>query len=189
MHHFECKWKHFSGGSYTPPPFYHVAASNFNSGCSIQSYWIPWECHSWTSPGRTYVDLWFCCHQVWGISSCNNVAPVTNLCLGRVTTRSHSSQWSKKKSWSWNIKTHYLRFKHFIITITDDPSPCQIGLAEKYMLFKGSNNLLQIYRSFAITGNYGRQSFSKYGISYYTFTDGWCKHSRLKSPNMVSTSK
>ena len=30
-------------------------------------------------------------------SSCNNVAPVTNLCLGRATTRSHSSQWSKKK--------------------------------------------------------------------------------------------
>jgi hypothetical protein len=29
--------------------------------------------------------------------SCNNVAPVTNLCLGRATTRSHSSQWSKKK--------------------------------------------------------------------------------------------
>ena len=27
--------------------------------------------------------------------SCNNVAPVTNLCLGRATTRSHSSQWSK----------------------------------------------------------------------------------------------
>jgi hypothetical protein len=51
--------------------------------------------------------------------SCNNVAPVTNLCLGKATTRSHSSQWS-----SWNIKTHYLRFKHFIITITDDPSPC-----------------------------------------------------------------
>jgi hypothetical protein len=36
------------------------------------------------------------------------------------------------------------------------------------MLFKGSNNLVQIYRSFSITGNYGRQSFSKYGISYYT---------------------
>ena len=35
----------------------------------------------------------------WGRyrSSCNNVAPVTNLCLGRATTRSHSSQWSKKK--------------------------------------------------------------------------------------------
>jgi hypothetical protein len=32
--------------------------------------------------------------------SCNNVAPVTNLCLGRPTTRSHSSQWSKKKSCS-----------------------------------------------------------------------------------------
>ena len=30
----------------------------------------------------------------------------------------------QKKSCSWNIKTHYLRFKHFIITITDDPSPC-----------------------------------------------------------------
>ena len=38
------------------------------------------------------------------------------------------------------------------------------------MLFKGSNNLVQIYRSFAITGNYGRWSFSKYGISYYMFT-------------------
>jgi hypothetical protein len=38
------------------------------------------------------------------------------------------------------------------------------------MLFKGSNNLVQIYRSFAITGNYGRRSFSKYGISYYMFT-------------------
>ena len=29
------------------------------------------------------------------------------------------------------------------------------------MLFKGSNNLVQIYRSFSITGNYGRGSFSK----------------------------
>ena len=28
--------------------------------------------------------------------SCNNVAPVPNLCLGRATMRSHSSQWSKK---------------------------------------------------------------------------------------------
>ena len=34
-------------------------------------------------------------HQLY--PSCNNVAPVTNLCLGRATTRSHSSQWSKKK--------------------------------------------------------------------------------------------
>ena len=34
-----------------------------------------------------------------GYISCNNVAPVTNLCLGRATTRSHSSQcqWGKKK--------------------------------------------------------------------------------------------
>ena len=38
------------------------------------------------------------------------------------------------------------------------------------MLFKGSNNLVQIYRSFVITGNYGRRSFSKYGISYYECT-------------------
>jgi hypothetical protein len=30
------------------------------------------------------------------------------------------------------------------------------------MIFKGSNNLVQIYRSFSITGNYGRRSFSKY---------------------------
>ena len=36
----------------------------------------------------------------WLMTSCNNVAPVTNLCLGRATTRSHSSQWSKKKSCS-----------------------------------------------------------------------------------------
>jgi hypothetical protein len=50
-------------------------------------------------------------------------------------TRSHSSQWSKKKSCNWNIKTHYLRFKHFIITITDDPSPFY-----KYKQF----NLLEI---------------------------------------------
>ena len=34
--------------------------------------------------------------SIW-TPSCNNVAPVTNLCLGRATTRSHSSQWSKKK--------------------------------------------------------------------------------------------
>ena len=33
----------------------------------------------------------------WVSPSCNNVAPVTNLCLGRATTRSHSSQWSKTK--------------------------------------------------------------------------------------------
>jgi hypothetical protein len=40
-----------------------------------------------------------------------------------------------------------------------------MGLAEKYMFFKGSNPLVQIYRSLSITGNYGRRSFSKYGIS------------------------
>ena len=36
-------------------------------------------------------------HDNVSYTSCNNVAPVTNLCLGRATTRSHSSQWSKKK--------------------------------------------------------------------------------------------
>ena len=30
-------------------------------------------------------------------TSCNNVAPVTNLSLGRATTWFHSSHWSKKK--------------------------------------------------------------------------------------------
>jgi hypothetical protein len=35
------------------------------------------------------------------------VAPVTNLCLGSATTRSHSSQWSKKK----------LQLKHKKLTI------------------------------------------------------------------------
>ena len=35
--------------------------------------------------------------EVTGPPSCNNVAPVTNLFLGRATMRSHSSQWSKKK--------------------------------------------------------------------------------------------
>ena len=113
--------KKFQGGGLgSPPQFYHVATSNFNSGCSIQSYWIPWECHSWTSPGRTYVDLWFCCHQVWGISSCNNVKLVSRQSYNAVPFVTME----QKKSCSWNIKTHYLRFKHFIITITDDPSPC-----------------------------------------------------------------
>jgi hypothetical protein len=46
-----------------------------------------------------------------------------------------------------------------------------VGLAEKYMLFKVSNNLVQIYRSFSITGNYGRRSFSKYDIFYYDVYD------------------
>jgi hypothetical protein len=42
---------------------------------------------------------WYIDPPILGISnpSCNNVAPVTNLCLGRATTWSHSSQWSKKK--------------------------------------------------------------------------------------------
>ena len=47
------------------------------------------------------------------------------------------------------------------------PVLVKFGLAEKCMLFKGSNNLVKIYRSFAINGNYGRRTFSKYGISYY----------------------
>ena len=34
-----------------------------------------------------------CTDDMWTFGcSCNNVAPVTNLCLGRATTRSHSSQ-------------------------------------------------------------------------------------------------
>jgi hypothetical protein len=34
-----------------------------------------------------------------------------------------------------------------------------MGLAEKYMLFKGSNNFVQIYRLFSITGNYEGGAF------------------------------
>jgi hypothetical protein len=34
------------------------------------------------------------------------------------------------------------------------------------MLLNVSNNLVQIYRLFSITGNYGRRSFSKYGIEH-----------------------
>jgi hypothetical protein len=56
-------------------------------------------------------------------ASCNNVAPVTNLCLGRATTRSHSSQWSKKKVagqkenlhlWYW----YRLNFFHYFTHLT-----------------------------------------------------------------------
>ena len=43
--------------------------------------------------------------------SCNNVAPVTNLCLGRATTRSHSSQWSKQK------KELQLKHKNSLFTL------------------------------------------------------------------------
>jgi hypothetical protein len=47
--------------------------------------------------------------RLLGAYSCNNVAPVTNLCLGRATTRSHSSQWSKtvfsgQKQQSWTFQ-------------------------------------------------------------------------------------
>jgi hypothetical protein len=37
------------------------------------------------------------------------------------------------------------------------------------MLFKGSNNLVQIYRLFVITGNYGRRSFSLYHMCVCIF--------------------
>jgi hypothetical protein len=46
--------------------------------------------HSQIMPHQTLL------HEDYLTSSCNNVAPVTNLCLGRATTRSHSSQWSNK---------------------------------------------------------------------------------------------
>jgi hypothetical protein len=65
--------------------------------------------------------------------SCNNVAPMTNLCLGRATTRSHSSQWSKKKSCSWNIKTRVLTSLLAILSSTistssmDDDFDCLLA--------------------------------------------------------------
>jgi hypothetical protein len=57
------------------------------------------------------------------INSCNNVAPLTNLCLGRAINHKAVSfvTMEKKINCSWNIKTHYLHFKHFIITITALP--------------------------------------------------------------------
>jgi hypothetical protein len=46
---------------------------------------------------ETDINIMFTEHFLHLVPSCNNVAPVTNLCLGRATTRSHSSQWSKQK--------------------------------------------------------------------------------------------
>jgi hypothetical protein len=70
---------------------------------------------------------------VSGYTSCNNVAPVTNLCRQSYNAVPFVTM-EQKKSCSWNIKTHYLRFKHFIITITDDPSPnpCLLSLSENF---------------------------------------------------------
>ena len=108
-----------------------------------------------------------------GFGSCNNVAPVTNLCLGRATTRSHSLQWSKIK----------LQLKHKNSLFTLQTFHYNYYWWSQSLLnrfgWEGSNNLVQIYRSFVITRNYGRRNFSKYGISYYDAYDGWCKHSRL----------
>jgi hypothetical protein len=41
------------------PPFYHVATSNFNSACSIHSYWIPCEISL-----KTVVLLFQTCYHV-----------------------------------------------------------------------------------------------------------------------------
>ena len=52
------------------------------------------------------------------------------------------------------------------------------------MLFKGSNHLVQIYRSFSITGNYGRRSFSKYGISDVNLNRQiWYRHPNNEAGN------
>jgi hypothetical protein len=72
----------------------------------------------------TFLRILFVLSVVTTLASCNNVAPVKIL----VSRQSYNAvpfvTMEQKKSCSWNIKTHYLRFKHFIITITDDPSPC-----------------------------------------------------------------
>ena len=47
-----------------------------------------------------HLSLYFCIFK----PSCNNVVPVTNLCLGRATKGSHSSQWSKQIYCSWTYK-------------------------------------------------------------------------------------
>jgi hypothetical protein len=73
---------------------YHHWCCEFESrsGRGVQHYVIKFvsdlrEVGAWFSPGN----------PVFSTNKTDNVAPVTNLCLGRATTRSHSSQWSKKK--------------------------------------------------------------------------------------------
>ena len=59
----------------------------------------------------------------WCIVSCNNVAPVTNFVSAELQRGPIRHNEAKIKL-QLKQKSHYLRFKHFIITITDDPSPC-----------------------------------------------------------------
>jgi hypothetical protein len=54
-------------------------------------------CHKWPRICSTCRKHFPILSSFMTYHSCNNVAPVTNLCLGRATTRSHSSQWSTKK--------------------------------------------------------------------------------------------
>jgi hypothetical protein len=87
-------------------------------------------CHrSYIIAARSPLEEQFCVFKIFKMSAIFKmttktrhnkwVVKIQHCPMCRATTRSHSSQWSKKKSCSWNIKTHSLRFKHFIITITD----------------------------------------------------------------------
>jgi hypothetical protein len=76
----------------------------FKGFICVQFYDVRWTGVVMTSKICTFLaHLYKWCYLEWSVTglswevSCNNVAPVTNLCLGRATTRSHSSQWSKKK--------------------------------------------------------------------------------------------
>ena len=118
--------------------------------------------------------------------SCNNVAPVTNLCLGRATTRSHSSQWNKKKL--------QLKHKNSLFTLQ----------TFHYNYYWWSQSLLNWFGWEIYAFQRLQQPCSNLSIVFHNrklrkedgaflnmafLTTRWCKHSRLKSPNMVSAFK
>jgi hypothetical protein len=84
---------------------WHKTPSNKHTNCPIRGHYIiligkqiNWGENRWHPLDFSLKPVGRCGHDCLLIGvNCNNVAPVTNLCLWRATTRSHSSQWSKKK--------------------------------------------------------------------------------------------
>jgi hypothetical protein len=128
------------------------------------------------------VSTEYCLIQVLDcpVPSCNNVAPVTNLCLGRATTRSQSSQWSKKKV--------QLKHKNSLFT----PFPASL-FGCRYHIWRFRRECLhqRVVRNTicrkappSVVSGYGKRS-----INLNKFVATFEKHITPKSPNMVSTSK